>query len=105
MDRYIIKITRKTLKLWRCGSEENIHYYQGELNYKAIYNTTWDLEYANNFTKQKSKKIIKEVEQIYEENLKNGTLIKIEVLNSETFQLININEPVKKVSRFELMDI
>ena len=108
MDKYIIKITRKRNKSWvNKGDKEEIHYYQGELNRRAIYNTTWGLEYANKFTKQKSKKIIKEVEQMYEENSKNGTLLKIEVLNSETLEIIDINnsKPVRKVSRFELMEI
>ncbi len=107
MDKYIIKITRKTPEEWRYeGGREEIHYYQGELGRRGKYNTTWDLTYVNKFTKQKAKKIIKEVEWMYKENPDNGTLIKIEVLDSETLELVNMDESkYTKFTRFEIMEI
>ncbi len=105
-DKYVIKITRKTPKLWEWGNEEETHYYQGEFNNKTIYNTTWDLAYANKFNKQETEKIIKEIKRMYEESSKNGTLLKIEVLNSETLELVNMDETIyTKFTRFEIMEI
>ena len=107
MDKYVIKITRKVPESWGYEDKEEIHYYHGEsvAGNKKAYNTRRRLMEVNRFTKQETKKNIKEIERIYETSNINGILIKIEVLDSETLKFVDINEPIRKVSRFELMEI
>ncbi len=103
-DKYVIKITRA----YKYTDNENIHYYHGKsiINNERAYNTRRNLIEVNKFTKEESKKIIKKVEWMYKENPDNGTLLKIEVLNSETLQPIIFHEPkYTKFTRFEIMDI
>ncbi len=106
MDKYVIKIIRRTPESWDRESEEDIHYYDGRSN-NNVYFVNSNLVDASKFTGQESKEIIKEIKRIYKENTDiNGTLLKIEILGSETFQPIIFHEPkYTSFTRFEIMDI
>ena len=85
-DKYIIKITRRTPELWGYRkNEEEIHYYNKEsvVGNKRAYNIRKSSTDVNNFTKQEVKKNVKEIKRIYKESTDNGTLLKIEILNSD----------------------
>ncbi len=105
MDKYIIKITRKRNK--SCGNEEEIHYYNSSINntYGSGYFLRRNSIDAKKFTIQELEKIIEGIKRKYKINPDNGKLLKIEVLNSETLEIVDINKPVRKVSRFEIMEI
>ena len=107
-NKYVIKITRRTPESWGyTGDQEDTHYYNGLLSdIKTAYNTRIFLTNVNKFTKQECKKNIKEIKRIYKENTDSGTLLKIEVLNSETLKPIIFHEPkYTRFTRFEIMDI
>lgn len=108
MSEYIIKVTRKRPKSWDYkGGEKQIHYYSKGTDEGKQYDYTELVSLANKFTEQEVKKIIKEIELIiYGENSEtNGILLKIEILESGTFEHVNMRKFRVITSRFELMDL
>ncbi len=103
-NKYIIKITRK----YENTDNTDIHYYNGlfsdnRIAYRVGRGNRMDI---NKFTKQETEKNVKEIKKMYKTNPENGTLLKIEVLNSETLEPLIMNEiKYTKFTRFEIMDI
>ncbi len=106
MDKCIIKITRKKPALWVDGGTEETHYYKCSNAGMKSYIVTNNTVDALKLNKQETKKNIKEIKQMYNENSDNGTLLKIEDLDSETLKPITLEKTkFTKYNRFEIMDI
>lgn len=106
MGRYVIRITRiryETLE----GKEEEEHYYRGGYDNKPVYRVTFSLDTATSITEQETRKVVKEIKLMYKENPRNGTLLKIEVVDVDTLNSIFTTEPEPEtiISRFELMEL
>ena len=103
-NKYVIKITRA----YKQTGNENIHYYHGKsvTNNERAYNTRRNLIETNKFIKEESKKIVKKVEWMYKEDPDNGILLKIEIIDSETLQPVDMDDfKYTRFTRFEIMDI
>ena len=106
MDKYIIKITRKTPISWINGGIEETHYYKSDNGKNKAYIVTESFIDAMKLDKQEAEKTIKEIRHIYNEKSSSGVLLKIEALDSETLKLMTLEEvKYTKYSRFEIMDI
>ncbi len=108
-QEYVIKITRETPKSWTNGGGiKEIHYYNRKCILSAeSYLSKRTITKVCTFDKQETKKNIKEIKQMYKRNSENGILLKIEVINKETLEIIDIDkeEIYTKYNRFEIMDI
>ena len=106
MDKCIIKITRKIPISWINGGTEETHYYKDSNTGNKSYIVANNTANSTKFDKQEAGKTIKEIKHMYNENLNNGILLKIEALDSETLNPITL-EKIKytKYNRFEIMDI
>ena len=108
MSDYRIRVTRMTPESWDYkGGEKQTHYYNEMDEGGTQYNYADIASIANTFTEQQIKIIIKNIElKVYGEHSKtNGTLLKIEILESETLKLVSMCKFETITSRFELMDL
>lgn len=116
MNKYRIIVTRILPDDWMNGGEEDEHYYCGscddDLSYQgtpADLQTMHYLSLIKTLTEQETRKIVKEIVLMYEKNPKNGTLLKIEVIDAETSKPVSMckfePEPEIEVSRFKLMEL
>lgn len=106
MGRYVIRITRIRYETLEGKEEEEEHYYRGKYDDRPAYRTAFSLATATLITEQETRKVVKEIKLIYKENSKNGTLLKIEVVDVDTLNSIFTTEPEPEtiISRFELME-
>lgn len=107
MSEYAIRVTRIRYEVLDKKEEEE-HYYRGKYNDRPAYRLAYSLDTATRITEQKFREVAKEIELIYEKNLKNGILLKIEVVDINTLKPIYTIEPKPEpeiiTSRFELME-
>jgi hypothetical protein len=86
------------------SSMQQSHYFK-EITEKSYYTET-KAKNATKFTKERAIKEVKKIENVYKINPGNGNLLKIEILNADTLQIVNFDtiEDDTVTSRFDLID-
>ena len=101
--KYIIRIYDETYH------SRHPYYFQRLDPSANSYYGRWEISEATEFVREELKETVKGIKSMYEEELGNGILDHIEVLDAKTLQVIDIykdeDEDEDPTSRFELMEL